>query len=399
MDLYEFEGKGLLARLGVATPTGLFRTDPAGAGDAGDSIGYPCVVKSQVLTGGRGKAGGIAIVADRVELEREAARILQLEIKGRLPVGLLVESRAPQGRELYAAVVFDTSRACPAVLFSPQGGVEVESDSSRLIRVPVPVDELDAITPQWVTERLLPALPAQDAASISTHMDAVARLLANLVVAFCEYDLELLEINPLIASSDGLIAADAKVTIDDDALFRQREGLVRAERPPLPELESRAKQFGLNFVDLDGEICLMANGAGLNLSLLDAVAFHGSSPANFLDTGGGASTVKAYEGTRILQDRSLRDSRVRARLIMLSLAITRAGEAATGIAQAMSELADDPVPTFAVVHGTGADEGKQILEDKGISVAPDIRTAVEWAAAARRGNGAGVRTSTEGGRA
>jgi succinyl-CoA synthetase beta subunit len=210
----------------------------------------------------------------------------------------------------------------------------------------------------------------------------VSRLLANLLTIFGEHDLELLEINPLILTADGLVAADAKVTVDDDALFRQEETLALVARAPLAELEARAREHGLNFVDLEGEVCVMGNGAGLCLSLLDAMAAHGSSAANFLDTGGGASTSKAYEGMRILQDRSA-DLNVRARLVMLSLAITRAKEAADGIVQSHRERPDG-VPTFAVVHGTGSEEGRRILEEAGIHVAADIRTAVELAAKAER---------------
>ncbi|MHB8868190.1 MAG: ATP-grasp domain-containing protein [Thermoleophilia bacterium] len=385
MDLYEFEGKALLARLGVPTPPGEFCLDLEAAIRSGESIGFPCVVKSQVLTGGRGKAGGIAIVESAGDLAREAARILTLTIKGQSPAGLLVEGRAPAGRELYVAVTFDTGTAGLALLFSPRGGVAVEEDAAQLVRIPVSVEDIAAVTPAWVAERLRAALDERGPGALpSETLDTVARLFANLLSATVAYDLELLEINPLIASADGLVAADAKVVVDDDALYRQSEGLVVAARPLPTPLEQRARAASLNFVDLDGEICLMANGAGLNLSLLDAVAAFGSTPANFLDTGGGASRAKAYEGMRILQDRGADDPGVRAHLVMLSLAITRAREAAEGIARAVAERPDDPVPTFAVVHGTGADEGRRLLEEAGLQVAPDIRTAVEWAAAAER---------------
>ncbi|MHB0979882.1 MAG: ATP-grasp domain-containing protein [Thermoleophilia bacterium] len=385
MDLYEFEGKALLARLGVPTPPGEFCKDLEAAIQAGERIGYPCVVKSQVLTGGRGKAGGIAIVESPDELAREAARIAALEIKGQSPVGLLLEGQAPAGRELYAAVAFDTGTAGLVLLFSPHGGVEVEEGAAELVRIPVPVEHIPTVTSAWVAERLNAALEGRVAGTLPAGMiESVARLLANLLRAAVEFDLELLEINPLIAGLETLIAADAKVTVDDDALYRRSEGLFLAARPLPSPLEQRALAASLNFVDLDGEICLMANGAGLNLSLLDAVAAFGSTPANFLDTGGGASATKAYEGMRILQDRSAGDPTVRARLVMLSLAITRAREAAEGIARAVTERPEDPVPTFAVVHGTGAEEGVSILQEAGIRVAPDIRTAVEWAATAER---------------
>ncbi len=384
MNLYEFEGKALLRRAGVATPRGIFAGDPDEARAAGHTIGYPCVVKSQVLIGGRGKAGGIAVVETAGQLETEAARIRALAIRGESPVGLLVEERVPPGREMYVSVVFDMSAGSPVLLFSPFGGMDVEANSEQLLRMPVAVDQLAKVTPEWVTARLEARLAVEYAGRLGKPLLAeIGALLANLLKTALENDLELIEINPLIATAGGLVAADAKVTIDDDALFRQQD-LVLVERPPLGELEARAKAASLNFVDLDGEICLMANGAGLNMSLLDAVGRLGSSPANFLDTGGGASTEKAYQGMRILQDRGLRDPKVRAHLLMLSLAITRAREAARGIIRAVQEIPDDPVGTIAVVHGTGAEEGARLLEEAGIRVAPDIKTAVELAVASQR---------------
>lgn len=384
MDLYEFEGKALLKRAGVATPRGMFAADSEQARVVGDTIGYPCVVKSQVLTGGRGKAGGIAVVETSEQLETEAARIRALVIQGEYPVGLLVEERIPAGREMYVSVVFDTSVGSPMLLFSPFGGVDVEAGREQLLRMPVAVDQITNVTPEWVTARLEAYLAAEPTRRLDAPMPAgIGALLADLLETALTHDLQLIEVNPLVATAGGLVAADAKATIDDDALFRQQD-LVLVDRPPLGELEARAKAASLNFVDLDGEICLMANGAGLNMSLLDAVGRLGSSPANFLDTGGGASTEKAYQGMRILQDRGLRDPKVRAHLVMLSLAITRAREAARGIIRAVEEIPDDPVSTIAVVHGTGAEEAARLLEEAGIRVAPDIKTAVELAVASQR---------------
>jgi succinyl-CoA synthetase beta subunit len=282
-------------------------------------------------------------------------------------------------------VAFDTTTSGLALLFSAAGGVEVEAGTSHLVRIPVSVAERAEVTPEWVAARMIETLPPDDVALLPTDvLQDCARILVVLLQAAIENDLELFEINPLIAVDGALVAADAKVTMDEYAAFRHPEHLTKVARPVPSELEQRARDAALQFVDLDGEICLMANGAGLNLSLLDAVAAFGSTPANFLDTGGGANTKKAYEGMRILQDRSARDENVRARLVMLSLAITRAREAADGIAKAMMERPDDPVPTFAVVHGTGSEEGREILKAAGITVAPDIRTAVEWAATAER---------------
>ncbi len=384
MDLYEFEGKTLLRSLGITTPRGIFATDPEGARAAGDTLGYPCMIKSQVRTGGRGNAGGIAKVEGPEQAERETARILDLVIRGEIPVGVLVEEWVPQGREIYLSVAFDVSAGSPVLLFSPHGGVSVEASKETLLRIPVDAGELDNATSSWIQAHLESGPGNERGDTLGPRLNReISELLSDLLAAARAHDLELLEINPLLVGDEGLVATDAKVIVDDDAVFR-RQNLVLVERPPLGKLEALAKAAALSFVDLDGEICLMANGAGLTMSLLDAVGVFGSSAANFLDTGGGASTAKTHEAMRILQERSLRDDRVRARLIMLSLAITRAREAAAGIIQAVQELPDDPVPTIAVVHGIGAEEAQQMLAEAGIAVAPDVRTAIELAVAAER---------------
>lgn len=384
MDLYEFEGKAFLARLGVACPPGIFARSVESAGEAAGAIGYPCVVKSQVLAARPAEAGGVAVVRDPAGLKREARRMLTPDVGGERPVGLLVESLPPRGEELYAAVTFDGSGVCPVLLFSPRGGTGVETHDGSLLRIPVPVEDLPRITPAWVAERLRDALPLVDIQHLGNTIEGVARLLANLLSAFGEHDLELIEVNPLIVTPSGLVAADAAVVVDGAALFRRSESLAPVERPTQRELEERATGAGLDYVDLGGEICLMVDGAGLHLCVLDAVAAFGSTPANFLDTGCGTDGAKAYAGMRILQDRSARDPGVRSRLIVLSLGATAVAEAAAGIARAMDEMALDPVPTFAVVHGAGTDEARDILQRHRVTVCPDIRTAAEWAAAAER---------------
>jgi succinyl-CoA synthetase beta subunit len=387
MDLYEFEGKAFLARLGVPCPSGIFAQSIESAGEAALAIGYPCVVKSQLLAARAAEAGGVVTVRDPTELERAARRLLALEIGDERPVGLLVEGLPPRGEELYAAVAFDSSCACPVLLFSRRGGTGVEGHAGTVLRMPVPVENLPGITPAWVAERLTDALPLVDVEDLGNTIEGVARLLANLLSAFSEHDLELIEVNPLIATPSGLIAADATVVVDDAALFRQTESLAQVKRLDQPELEKRATDTGLDYVDLDGEICLMVGGAGLHLCVLDAVAAFDSTPANFLDagdTGCGIGDAKAYAGARILQDRSMRDPAVRSRLIVFSLGVAGAVEAAVGIARAMDDMANDAVPTFAVIHGAGADEGRDILQRHRVAVAPDIRTAVEWAASAER---------------
>ena len=383
MDLYEFEGKAFLARLGVLCPPGIFALSVESACEAALAIGYPCVVKSQLLAARAAEAGAVA-VRDPAGLEREALRMLALDVGGERPVGLLVESLPPRGEELYAAVAYNGSGACPVLLFSPPSDTGVEDRGGNALRIPVPVEDLPGITPAWVAQRLRDALPLVDVEHLGSTIEGVARLLANLLSAFGEHDLKLIEVNPLIATPSGLIAAGATVVVDDAALFRQTESLARVERPGRPELETRAAAAGLDYVDLDGEICLMVGGIGLHLCVLDAVAAFGSTPANFLDTGCKTDGAMAYAGTRVLQDRSLRDPAVRSRLIVLSLGATGVAEAAAGIARAMDEIGDDPVPTFAVVHGAGGDEGRDILQRHRVAVAPDIRTAVEWAAAAER---------------
>jgi succinyl-CoA synthetase beta subunit len=353
MDLYEFEGKAFLSRLGVSCPPGIFARSVESAGRAALAIGFPCVVKSQ-MPAGRAREADVVVVHDRAGTEVEARRLLTPEIGSGGPVGLLIESLRPQGREFYAAVTFDISRACPVLLFRPRCGGDVEESAESMLRIPVPVEHLPGTTPAWVAERLADGLSPAGMEYVGNALEGVARLLANLLSAFCECDLRLIEVDPLVATSG------------------------------VPELEKRAKEAGLEYVELDGEICLMADGAGLHLSLLDEVAAFGSTPANLLDTGYDADADGFYAGVRILQDRSVRDPTVRSRLIVLSLGVAEAMEAAVGIARAMDSIADDPVPTFAVLHGAGDDKGRDMLRRHGVTIAPDIRTAVEWAGAAER---------------
>jgi succinyl-CoA synthetase beta subunit len=390
MDLYEFEGKAFLARLGVSCPPGIFARSVESAGRAALAIGFPCVVKSQ-LPAGRAREADVVVVHDRAGTEVEARRLLAPEIGGESPVGLLIESLRPRGREIYAAVTFDTFRACPVLLFCPRCSSDVDGPAARMLRIPVPVEDLPGTTPAWVAERLADGLSPAGMKDVGNALEGVARLLANLLSSFCEYDLRLIELDPLVATSAGLIAAEATVVVDDAALFRQSENLARVGRPDRPEFEKRAHEAGLEYVELGGEICFMADGAGLHLSLLDGAAAFGSTPANLLDTGHEADAEGFYAGVRILQDRSMRDPTVRSRLIVLSLGVAEAMKATAGIARAMDDIADDPVPTFAVLHGACADEGRDILQRHGVTVAPDIRTAVEWAAMAERMPAAGIR--------
>lgn len=383
MDLYEFEGKAFLARLGVSCPPGIFARSVESAGRAALAIGFPCVVKSQ-LPAGRAREADVVVVHDPAGTEMEARRLLTPEIGSEGPVGLLIEGLRPQGRELYAAVTFDISRACPVLLFRPRCGGHVDEPAARMLRIPVPVEDLPGTTPAWVAERLADGLSPAGMDYVGNALEGVARLLANLLSAFCEYDLRLIELDPLVATSAGLVAAEATVVVDDAALFRLTDDFALVERPDRPEFEKRAQEAGLDYVDLDGEICLMTGGTGLHLSLLDGAAAFGSTPAILLDTGCEADEARFYAAVRILQDRGMRDPTIRSRLIVLSLGVAEAMEAAAAIARAMDDIADDPVPTFALLHGARADEAGDILRRHGVTVAPDIRKAVEWAATAER---------------
>lgn len=348
MNFEEHAAKPLLAAAGVAVPPGRVAATAEAVTAAARDIG-PCVVKAQVPTGKRGKAGGIKLAADAAEARRHATAILGMEIAGYRVDRVLVEAQVPIARELYAAIVNDPASKGPLLLFSTLGGMEVEEAAARdpqamrrhAIEIVKGLQRADA-------ERLAAAVPEAAA--------ALADTLLALYGAYRNLDAELLEINPLVVTRDGrLVALDCKLTVDDAAASR-RPGLLEQGTPDrLTALEARAQAAGLKYIELGGSVGILANGAGLTMTTMDAVAHLGGEPANFLEIGGEAYT-KAQTALEIL----LANPNVRSLVVNFCGAFARTDVMADGVVKAWKALAPS-IPVFFTIHGTGEDEAVALV--------------------------------------
>jgi succinyl-CoA synthetase beta subunit len=355
MDLLEYQGKQLFARHGVPVPEGRHASTPKEAREAAESLGFPVVVKAQVQIGGRGKAGGIKLANDADEAERHAGAILGMDIKGLTVHELWVERASEIAAEYYAAVVFDRSAKKPLVMLSSMGGMDVEEVAEKhpnaIARVHV--DPLIGFRPFY--GRRLAFASGIDADVIRP----TGAMLAKLYDVFTESDAMLVEVNPLIVTADREVAAlDAKVSIDDNALARQPE-LAELRNPSAEDpQEQMARERGVTYVKLDGEVGILGNGAGLVMSTLDVVAQAGGKPANFLDVGGGAKAEGIVEALEVL----LSDEKVKAVLFNIFGGITRCDEVARGILQALDQM-EVKVPIVVRLDGTNDEEGRRILAE------------------------------------
>lgn len=353
MDLFEYQGKEYLARYGVPVPEGRVATDVAGARAAGDELGYPVVVKAQVQVGGRGKAGGIKVAADGAELGRAASAILGMDLKGHLVRRVWVERASAIERELYASFTLDRAARLHLGMVSAEGGVEIEEVAAR--------------TPEAITRRHVDpteGLGEQGAEALarSLGLDAdtagrVAALLRSLYTCFVEGDADLVEVNPLVVTEQGeVVALDAKVTLDDNASFRHPDWQVLAAAAELDPREAMAKEKGLNYIGLEGEVGIIANGAGLAMSTLDVVHQAGGRAANFLDIGGGASAAVMTAALEVIGA----DPGVRSIFVNIFGGITRCDEVARGIVTALERVTLS-APIVLRLDGTNAEAGREIL--------------------------------------
>ena len=386
MKVHEYQAKALLARYGVAVPRGEVAVTADEAREIAKKLGGAVVVKAQIHAGGRGKGGGIRVARDPGEAFEHARAILGMTLvtpqtgpAGRLVRKVLVEEALDLDRELYLGVTLDRSRALPMVIASRSGGMEIEEvaarDPSAVLREAV--DPSLGMFP-FQARRLAFALGL----AAEPFRQAVF-LMQSLFRAYVETDATLAEVNPLLVTSSGrVLALDAKMTFDDNALFRHpdiREMRDLAEEDPL---EVEASKFGLNYVKLDGNVGCMVNGAGLAMATMDLVKLAGGEPANFLDVGGGASEEQVKNAFRII----LSDRNVRAILINIFGGIMRCDVIAKGVVAAAKEMGLS-LPVVVRLEGTNVDEGKRILRESGLAVMPAegladaARKAVEAAAA------------------
>jgi succinyl-CoA synthetase beta subunit len=373
MDLLEYQGKQLFARHGVPVPSGKPATTVDEAVAAADEIGYPCVVKAQVLIGGRGKAGGIKVANDRDEAREHAQAILGMDIRGLTVHEVWVEAASDIAEEYYASIVFDRSAKAPLVMLSTQGGMDIEEvadrDPGAIARLHV--DPLIGFQP-FHGRRL-----AYEAGVAADVVRPVAALLARLYDAFSGEEAMLVEVNPLVVLQDRSVKAlDAKVTLDDNSFFRHTDNAalrnVGAEDPQ----ERMAKERGLTYVKLDGDIGILGNGAGLVMSTLDVVAQAGGAPANFLDAGGGSKADAIVSAVEVI----LSDEKVKAVLFNIFGGITRCDEVAKGLIEAFDVVKPD-VPFVVRLDGTNDVEGRRLLAEADL---PNVHTAATMNEAAEK---------------
>ena len=353
MDLYEHQGKELFARHGIPVPHGIVAESPEAAAEACRDLGGRAVVKVQVQVGGRGKGGGVVLVDSPEEAESEARRMLATPFKDRPVTRLLVEERLPIEREFYAAMLLDRSTGTDLGMVAAEGGVDIEElartrpDALERVRV----DPAIGLRP-YHRRRLTARLPAE-------AREGADAILAGLYEVLTHEDATLVEVNPLVLLADGrVVALDAKVTVDDNALWRHLDVEAYRSSFPIDPVEARARSAGLQYVKLDGEVGIIGNGAGLVMSTLDVVKQAGASAANFLDVGGGASAESMATSLEVI----LSDPAVRSVLVNIFGGITRCDVVAEGILEALKRI-EPRVPIVVRLDGTNAEEGRRILED------------------------------------
>jgi succinyl-CoA synthetase beta subunit len=379
MDLLEYQGKQLFAQYGIPVSPGRAVFTVEEAVEGADEIGYPVVVKAQVHVGGRGKAGGIKVAADAAEVRTHAVNILGMDIKGHVVETLWIERASDIAEEYYASFTLDRSAKLHLGMLSARGGIDIEDvateDPDAIARLHVnPVEGLDeGAARKWVDRaKLNPAA-----------VDGTVELMQKLYRAYVDGDADLVEINPLILTTDGRVhALDAKVTLDDNAAFRHDWTEYEATQQR-DEREAAAHAKGLQYVGLDGYVGIIANGAGLAMSTVDIVSQVGGDPANFLDIGGGANADVMANALEVINN----DPSVKSIFINIFGGITKGDEVANGIVQALGRV-DIQSPIVIRLDGTNADEGRAILaaheSDRFVSQPTMIdaaRKAVEMAGA------------------
>ncbi|MDE0716793.1 MAG: acetate--CoA ligase family protein [Rhodospirillaceae bacterium] len=351
MNFEEHASKALLKGRGLPVPDGFVVGSPEAAADAARALGGPCVVKAQAPTGKRGKAGGIRLAGSPDEARAAAADILGMTIGGHRIERLLVEEQVPIAAELYAAVLNDPASRGPILLFSAMGGMEVEEmaagDPEAMRRI-----EVD-IAAGLTARQTAAALAGLD---LNGQASAVAEFLVDLYGSYRALDAELLEINPLALTEDGrVLCLDCKFTLDDASTGRQAAAETGSPEP-MTALEAEAHEAGLKYIELDGSVGVLANGAGLTMATMDAIEHFGGRPANFLEIGGEAYT-KAETALTIL----LRNPNIRALLVNFCGAFARTDVMAEGVVRAWQKL-DPEIPVFFTIHGTGEDEAIALVE-------------------------------------
>ncbi len=380
MDLYEYQGKQLFKRYGIPVSDGRLASTPEEARVAAEELGGQVVVKAQVLTGGRGKAGGVKLADDPADAEEKAKGILGLDIRGHIVKRVWVEKASDIAKEYYLSITFDRGAKQPLFMFTTQGGVEIEqvAEESPEALVRLHVDPSEGFQP-WQARRLVYGAGVTDPG----EQKQIAAIIGKLYETFVATDAMLTEINPLVVTPEGEVKAlDSKFTVDDNALPRHDDIAAMRDLDAVPAEERLAREKGVTYVKLDGSVGVLANGAGLGMSTLDVVVTAGGRPANFCDLGGGGNAQGVVDALDVIT----RDQQVRSIFFNIFGGITRCDEVARGILTALDQMTIEH-PIVVRLDGTNADEGRCLLEQAAppnLHVEPTLldaaRRAVELAA-------------------
>ena len=371
MKLFEYEAKNILTRYGIPTPRGGLATNPSQAHEVVSKLKPPFVVKAQVLVAGRGKAGGILFSDSIGEVEKDAEKLLRMQIKG-IPVkSVWIEEKIQIKKELYFGITIDRFNQSYVAIASSVGGMEIEEIATKapekIIHFP--------INPQQGFHSFHARQMARKMGYAGNQLSELGRIFERLYCVGMDYDAELIEMNPLAETVDGkFVAADARIILDDNALFRHQEykkRLLEGESELTPQ-EIEATKNDLAYVKLDGDIGVIGNGAGLVMATLDTIQYYGGKPANFLDVGGGAPAEKIAAALKIV----LSDPKVKALFINILGGITRCDEVARGILEAEQKIGATKPMVIRLV-GTNEEEGKRILTEEGIHVLESMEEAAQ----------------------
>jgi succinyl-CoA synthetase beta subunit len=356
VDLYEYQGKQLFARFGIPVSDGRLATTPEEARAAAEEIGGPVVVKAQVLTGGRGKAGGVKLAKDPAEAEAKAGDILGLDINGHVVRKIWIEQASDIAKEYYLSITFDRGTKQPLFMLTTEGGVEIEQvaeeNPDALARLHI--DPLEGFQP-YQARRLIYGAGIEDPGEQKQLLGIIEKLYA----CFVGSDALLTEINPLIVTPDGEVRAlDSKFTVDDSALFRHPDIAEMRDVEAADPNERFAREKGVTYVKLDGDVGIIGNGAGLSMSTVDVVVVAGGRPANFCDLGGGGDAQGVIDALEVITS----DEQVRSIFFNIFGGITRGDEVARGILAALDQIKIE-LPMVVRLDGTNAEEGRRLLSE------------------------------------
>jgi succinyl-CoA synthetase beta subunit len=377
LKIHEVDARSLFSKFGLPVPPSRLVLNADDARKAAEEIGCPVVVKAQVLVGGRGKAGGVKLASTPEEAAAKANAILGMDIKGIKVEKVLVARAVDIASEIYVGMVIDRRSRKPLIMVSPAGGIDIEEVArtapEKILKV--------VIDPAW---GILPFQMRRMTAALSGDKDIakiIGSVIASLYRAFMAVDASLAEINPLVISPDGEVwAIDAKINIDDSALYRQKEVAALRDESSEDRGEVEAREAGLSFVKLDGSIGCIVNGAGLAMATMDMIKHFGGEPANFLDIGGSSSPDKVLTAMRII----LRDANVKSILINIFGGITRCDDVALGLIEAKKQLGGG-VPLVVRLIGTNEDKAREILRGTALIAAATMEEGVTKAIAAAKG--------------